>query len=348
VRLERASTARHLGFSASKLRVPAAVLMCGGLLACQTETEKRFAPSAATQTGFESEPIRPLPDAPQSDARLVALGKELFFDGILSADGSIRCASCHDVGSGGDDGKPRSTGIGGKHGGVNAPTVLNSGNNFVQFWDGRAATLEDQAGGPIENPLEMGSTLPAVVAKVSAKKEYKAAFAALFPDGVTASHLREAIAAFERTLVTPDAPIDRYLRGDANALTAEQKEGYELFKSAGCIACHQGANVGGNMFQRFGVLGNYFAERGNITQADYGRFNVTHEESDRHVFRVPSLRNVELTAPYFHDGTAETLDRAVRVMAKFQLGRQLTDTQVDRIVAFLKSLTGKQPQVDKS
>ena len=129
-------------------------------------------------------------------------------------------------------------------------------------------------------------------------------------------------------------------------LTAEQKEGYELFKSAGCIACHQGANVGGNMFQRFGVLGNYFAERGNITQADYGRFNVTHEESDRHVFRVPSLRNVELTAPYFHDGTGETLERAVRVMAKFQLGRQLTDLQVERIVAFLKALTGKQPQVE--
>lgn len=322
--------------------------MCGNLLACQPESEHHMRASATTQASFENEPIRPLPDAPESNPRLVTLGKQLFFDGILSADGSVRCASCHDIGNGGDDGKQHSTGISGKEGGVNAPTVLNAGLNFVQFWDGRAPTLEDQAGGPVENPLEMGSTLPAVVGRISAKKEYKTAFAALFPDGVTSGHVREAIAAFERTLLTPDAPIDRYLRGDTNALTAEQKEGYELFKSAGCIACHQGANVGGNMFQRFGVLGNYFAERGNVTQADYGRFNVTHEESDRHVFRVPSLRNVELTAPYFHDGTAQTLDRAVRVMAKFQLGRQLTDLQVERIVAFLKALTGKQPQVDKS
>jgi cytochrome c peroxidase len=322
--------------------------MCSTLLACQAESERRTRRSFVAQAGFENEPIRPLPAAPESDPRLVSLGKKLFFDGILSADGSIRCATCHDIGSGGDDGKQHSTGIAGKQGGVNAPTVLNSGLNFVQFWDGRAGTLEEQAGGPVENPIEMGSKLPEVVARVSAKKDYKDAFSALFPDGVTADHLREAIATFERTLLTPDAPIDRYLSGDSNALTAEQKEGYELFKSAGCIACHQGANVGGNMFQRFGVLGNYFAERGNITQADYGRFNVTHEESDRHVFRVPSLRNVELTAPYFHDGTAETLDRAVRVMAKFQLGRQLTDLQVERIVAFLKTLTGKQPQVDKS
>lgn len=320
--------------------------MCAAVLACQTESEGPYKPSVATQASFESEPLRPLPDPPESDPRLVSLGKKLFFDGILSADGSIKCATCHDIANGGDDGHAHSTGIGGKQGGVNAPTVLNSGLNFVQFWDGRAQTLEDQAGGPIENPIEMGSTLPAVVARLSAKQDYKAAFSALFPDGVTAVHLREAIAAFERTLLTPDAPIDRYLRGDASALTPEQKEGYELFKSAGCIACHQGANVGGNMFQRFGVLGNYFAERGNVTQVDYGRFNVTHEESDRHVFRVPSLRNVELTAPYFHDGTGETLDRAVRVMAKFQLGRQLTDVQVERIVAFLKSLTGKQPKVD--
>jgi cytochrome c peroxidase len=283
-----------------------------------------------------------------TDQRLVALGRRLFFDAALSADDKVRCASCHDVPNGGDDGKPRSTGVGGKKGVINAPTVLNSSLNFVQFWDGRAATLEDQAGGPIENPLEMGSSLDAVVARLSAKPDYATQFSAVFPDGVTGVHVREALATFERTLLTPDAPIDRFLRGDSSALTAEQREGYELFKSAGCIACHQGENVGGNMFQRFGVMGNYFDDRGNPTEADNGRFNVTHNESDRHVFRVASLRNVELTAPYFHDGTAETLDRAVRVMAKYQLGRQLTDDQVDHIVAFLKTLTGKLPQVDKT
>lgn len=338
--------------SPSILRSPGtsilAMVVCAIATACDQQADERVAQSAPASAEFDTEPLRPVPEPPVLDASLVALGKRLFFEKALSADGSLSCASCHDISTGGDDGKPHSTGIGGKLGGVNAPTVLNSGGNFVQFWDGRAATLEDQAGGPIENPIEMGSSLPEVVKKLSARPEYKSAFSALFPDGVTADHLREAIAAFERTLSTPDAPIDRFLKGDASALTPEQREGYELFKGAGCIACHQGANVGGNMFQRFGVMGNYFEERGHVTQADYGRFNVTHDESDRFVFRVPSLRNVELTAPYFHDGTAETLDRAVRVMAKFQLGRQLTAEQVDRIVAFLKSLTGKQPQVDKS
>jgi len=325
-----------------------AFLACAAAAACEGRTEETYTRSVATQSEVDNEPIRPLPEIPRLDPNLVSLGRRLFFDGTLSADGSVRCASCHDLSAGGDDGHAHSTGIGGKQGGVNAPTVLNSALDFVFFWDGRAATLEEQAGGPIENPIEMGSSLTGAVARLSAKQDYKDAFAAIFPDGVTGDHVREAIATFERTLLTPDAPIDRFSRGDACALTAEQREGYELFKSAGCIACHQGANVGGNMFQRFGVMGNYFDDRGHVTQVDYGRFNVTHSESDRFVFRVPSLRNVELKAPYFHDGTADTSDRAVRVMAKYQLGRQLTDDQVSHIVAFLKTLTGKQPQVDKT
>ncbi len=326
----------------------AAMLVACAAVACERHTEETVSQSVAPQAEVENEPIRPLPEIPTLDPKLVALGRRLFFDGALSADGSVRCATCHDLASGGDDGRAHSIGIGGKQGGVNAPTVLNSALNFVLFWDGRAATLEEQAGGPIENPLEMGSSLPSVVSRLSTKPDYKAAFDAAYSDGITPDHVREAIATFERTLLTEDAPIDRFLRGDQSALTPEQREGYELFKSAGCIACHQGANVGGNMFQRFGVMGNYFEDRGHVTEADYGRYNVTHNESDRFVFRVPSLRNVELTAPYFHDGTADTLERAVRVMAKYQLGRQLTNEQVDRIVAFLKSLTGRQPQVDKS
>jgi cytochrome c peroxidase len=323
-----------------------ALVTCLATVGCEGRSEATRAQTVAATTEVGDEPIRPLAAREDSDARLVSVGRRLFFDGILSGDGTVRCASCHELSSGGDDGRPRSTGIGGKIGQVNAPTVFNSALNFVQFWDGRAPTLEEQARGPIENPLEMGSTLSAATARVSAKPEYRAAFSAVFTDGVTETHIREAIAAFERTLATPDAPVDRFLRGDASALTPEQREGYELFKSAGCIACHQGENVGGNMFQRFGVMGNYFEDRGGLTSADDGRFNVTHLESDRHVFRVPSLRNVELTAPYFHDGSAPTLDRAVRVMAKYQLGRQLADEQVDRIVLFLKALTGKQPQVE--
>jgi len=339
------------GPSQRRVAGAASGLLFAGLLSClgcEHRTESTGVPTAATAVVVDDEPIRPLPAREEADPRLVSLGRRLFFDGILSADGSVRCASCHDLVNGGDDGRPRSAGIRGKLGGVNAPTVLNSALNFVQFWDGRAPTLEDQARGPIENPLEMGSTMGGAVERVAAKQDYRESFSAIFTDGVTEGHVREAIATFERTLLTPEAPIDRFLRGDASALSTEQREGYELFKSTGCIACHQGENVGGNMFQRFGVMGNYFQDRGGLTDADNGRFNVTHAESDRHVFRVPSLRNVELTAPYFHDGSAPTLDRAVRVMAKYQLGRQLADEQVGHIVAFLKALTGRQPQVDKT
>ena len=168
---------------------------------------------------------------------------------------------------------------------------------------------------------------------------YATTFSALFEDGISAENVRKSIAAFERTLLTPGSPFDRWLAGNTGAITATQKAGYELFKSVGCVACHQGANAGGNMFQRFGVFGDYFKDRGNITQADYGRFNVTGNESDRFVFRVPSLRMVAHTAPYFHDGSAKTLTQAVQVMAKYQLGRNLTGEQVSSIVAFLECLS---------
>jgi cytochrome c peroxidase len=189
----------------------------------------------------------------------------------------------------------------------------------------------------------MNSSWEHVIAKLRGDAGYVQRFRAVFDDTLTAQHVREAIAAFERTLLTPDAPFDRWLGGDSTAMTADQKEGYETFKSMGCIACHQGVNVGGNMFQRFGVLGDYFKDRGNISTADYGRFNVTHNEADRHVFRVPSLRNVERTAPYFHDGSAQTLRQAITVMAKYQLGRSLGDRQAEVIEAFLRSLSGRLP-----
>lgn len=286
------------------------------------------------------EPISVLPKVPELDPRRVALGKRLFNETRLSADGKVSCATCHDLARGGDDGKPRSPGVNGKLGTVNTPTVFNASLNFVQFWDGRAATLEEQIGGPITNPLEMGVSWPKVLGTLKANPSYVADFEAAFPDGVTEQNVRTAIADFERTLVTTGSRFDRFLGGDQTALDAEARKGYETFKSVGCIACHQGSNVGGNMFQRFGVLGNYFEDRGNVTEADYGRYNVTKNESDRFVFRVPSLRNVEHTAPYFHDGSARTLSEAIQVMARYQLGRKLGDEQVAAIIAFLRSLSG--------
>jgi cytochrome c peroxidase len=297
-------------------------------------------PHAALQP-LSREPLEPLPEVPALDQRVVALGRRLFHEPRLSGDAKVACASCHDLGQGGVNARSFSLGVHGSQGLVNAPTVYNASLNFVQFWDGRAATLEDQVGGPITNALEMGSSWEKVLALLGADPSYVADFAAL-PGGVNEANVRRAIADFERTLLTRGSPFDRFLAGDEGALSAEARVGYEMFKSVGCIACHQGRNVGGNMFQRFGVLGDYFKDRGHVGLADYGRYNVTHNESDRFVFKVPSLRNVVLTAPYFHDGSAATLPQAVQVMARYQLGRKLNDEQVREIIAFLSALAGEQ------
>ncbi len=285
------------------------------------------------------EPLQALP-APSPAGPLEQLGRDLFNEKALSSTGTVACSSCHDIEHGGDDGRARSVGVHGREGTVNAPSVLNASLNFAQFWDGRAKTLEEQAQGPVTNPLEMDSKWEDVIAKLKASPAYVVAFQRSFSDGITAQNVARAIAAFEQTLITAGSPFDRWLAGDEAALSSQQKAGYELFKSVGCIACHQGKNVGGNMFQRFGVLRDYFKDKGKLTEADYGRYNVTKNESDRFVFRVPSLRNVEHTAPYFHDASAQTLDQAVQIMAKYQLGRRLTDAQVSQIVGFLASLSG--------
>lgn len=315
------------------------------LVACNgpIRTDAQPAPSPVGQETISREPLEPLSATPSEDPRRIVLGRKLFHERRLSLDGAISCASCHDLDSGGADGRRTAVGIHGQLGTVNAPTVYNAGLNFVQFWDGRAATLEDQVNGPLTNPLEMGSTWDTALHEISADADYRARFASAYPDGITADNVRNAIASFERALVAVDSPFDRWLGGDSTALSAQQKAGYDLFKGVGCIACHQGRNVGGNMFQRFGIFGDYFADRGHVTEADYGRFNVTRNEADRFVFRVPSLRYASLTAPYFHDGSAPTLPRAVQVMARYQLGRTLTGDQVDSIVAFITSLAGPRP-----
>jgi cytochrome c peroxidase len=301
--------------------------------------------SAAARTGGPSlldlSPIRPLPEGVPVDGRKVALGDRLFHETRLSKDGTISCASCHDLTQGGDDGQVVSRGVGGALGSVNAPTVLNSGFNFRQFWDGRAASLEEQVDGPLLHPAEMANSWDGVLDMLQSDKVYAKSFGDVYADGVTRANVRDAIATFERSLVTPNSRFDRWLRGEADALTVEEQEGFRLFVDVGCITCHQGVNVGGNLFEVLGRSNDYFKDRGSQKPADLGRFNVTGNEADKHKFKVPALRNIELTAPYLHDGSAATLQEAVQVMANYQIGRELQPHEVDRLVAFLRTLTGE-------
>jgi cytochrome c peroxidase len=292
---------------------------------------------------LQQEPLQPLPERAIQDPKRAALGAKLFADVRLSANGTVACASCHVLALAGQDGRRVSLGIHGLPGNINAPSVLNSSLNFVQFWDGRAATLEEQVEGPLTNSAEMGNDWAHLLSFLKTDARYTELFGQAFKDGICEANVRTALATYERTLLTPDSSFDRWLRGDRHALSSNEVAGYERFKSAGCVACHQGVNVGGNMFQRFGVMGEYFQDRGHIVAADFGRFNVTHLEADRFVFRVPSLRNVALTAPYFHDGSAATLEDAVGTMAKYQLGQTLDATATAQVVAFLKTLTGRLP-----
>ena len=299
----------------------------------------------APPPGAAAEPIKPIPQVLDVDPAKAALGRALFHDTRLSRDDTVSCASCHDLASGGDDGRAVSIGIEGQAGVINSPTVFNVGFNFKQFWDGRAATLEQQIDDPVQSPKEMGSLWPDVVAKLYADGEYPQRFTALYPEGISRNSIRNALAEFMRSLVTPNSRFDRWLGGEESALNAREQDGYALFKHYGCASCHQGANVGGNMFQVFGVLNEYFKKRGNITDADLGRFNVTGNPADRHAFKVPSLRMAVHTAPYLHDGSAATLRDAVDAMFEFQLGRTAPDADKDAIVAFIKTLAGESKEI---
>ncbi len=289
------------------------------------------------------EPLKPLPELGELNMKKVALGRKLFHDPILSGDGTISCSTCHTLDHGGAEPRKTSTGIRGQVGPINSPTVLNSSLNFVQFWDGRAKDLREQAEGPVANPIEMGATWDGVVKRLKASDEYATEFASLYEDGVTKNNVTDAIAVYEEALITPSR-FDRYLRGDENAITEAEKKGYETFKEVGCPTCHNGVLVGGGMFQKMGLLQDYFKDRGTeVTEADLGRFNVSKNPAEKHFFKVPTLRNVELTPPYLHDGSRATLEETVRIMGKYQLGRDLSEAQVSSIIAFLKSLTGELP-----
>ncbi len=270
----------------------------------------------------------------------VRLGDRLFHDPILSRDGTVSCASCHDLKHGGDDGLVVSVGIDNRLGELNAPTVLNASLNSSQFWDGRAPTLSAQIDGPIHNPNEMDSDWGQIVERLNADASYRVAFETAYGAPLDAKLVRQAIVAFEESLITIDAPIDRWLLGDRKAMPIKALEGLHLFEQHGCISCHQGRAFGGNLFQRLGVMREYFEAAQTIRRIDLGRFNHTQDSHDKHVFRVPSLRNAELTGPYFHDGSAATLPDGVRVMLRFQVGVEPDEAEVDRLVEFLRSLTG--------
>ncbi|WP_297461472.1 cytochrome-c peroxidase [Ferrovum sp.] len=304
--------------------------------------------------------FEPLPDAPPvpadnpMSAAKVALGQQLYFDKRLSVDGTVSCNSCHSVMGSGTDNRPVSVGVGGKKGGRNAPTVWNSAFLSVQFWDGRAATLEDQAKGPIVNPVEMGMHSPAdAEGRIRAIPGYVSQFEAVFgtQDPVTYDNIAKAIAAYERTLLTPHSPFDRYMKGDKTALSEQALRGMKTVERIGCTACHTGPDFAGpsmpagqGFYQKFPIFvaNNPYVAKYRLME-DEGRFNVTHEASDKHLWRVQTWRNVALTAPYFHTGSVPTLDEAVRVMARSQLGKTLTEEEVEDIVAFLNSLTGEFP-----
>lgn len=291
---------------------------------------------------LRNEPVKPIEPAVVADPALVELGKKLYFDPRLSMSGFISCNSCHNLSMGGSDNLKTSIGHRWTKGPVNAPTVLNSSMNIAQFWDGRAKDLKEQAGGPMANPDEMAFSHDLAIQLLQSIPGYVEEFSKVFgTDQIDIDQLTQAIAAFEETLVTPNSRFDQWLKGDDTAITAEELEGYELFKSSGCIACHYGSALGGNSFQKMGVVEPY----NSASQAE-GRVSVTGDEADRFKFKTPILRNVELTYPYFHDGEAATLSEAVDVMGRIQLGKVFDKGENAKIVAFLKTLTGDQPRIE--
>jgi cytochrome c peroxidase len=283
--------------------------------------------------------ITPIPLHVEYDKQKAELGKKLFFDPILSKDKTISCASCHSLPGNGADVTAYSFGVNGTEGNINSPTVLNSSFNFVQFWDGRAKDLKEQALEPIINPVEMADTIPSVLKKLELSS-YKEKFSKIYKDGISEENLADVIAEFEKALFTPNSRFDKYLRGDKEAINTQEKRGYELFEDLGCISCHNGVLVGGNSYHKIGLFSPYKQDKPLL-----GRYSITLRERDKHMYKVPSLRNIELTAPYFHDGGAKTLKTAINFMQVLQLGISPKQEDTEDIEAFLKTLTGKSPKI---
>jgi cytochrome c peroxidase len=310
-------------------------------------TALALASSVSVAWALEALPTEaPAPaDNPTTEAK-VELGKMLYHDPRLSSTGTVACASCHNTMQGGEDNRPNSMGVNGQTGGRSAPTVWNAAFNKVQFWDGRAASLEDQAAGPVTNPIEMGmKSWDDVVVRLKSIDGYQQAFEAAFPGGeISKDTATKAIAAYERTLITPNSPYDKYAGGDTSALTEQQVRGMNKAVELGCTSCHSGpAFNGGGMFQKFPVHENGYFEAQYHFMKDKGVAQVSNNSADEHLFKVPTLRNVALTAPYFHNGSVKSLDQAVKLMAKLQLDKDLAKADIDDIVAFLNALTGEFP-----
>jgi len=290
----------------------------------------------ATSLVHGGEPILPIPQSIPYDATKAALGEKLFFDPILSRDYTITCASCHSFSKGGADARNVSIGIHHQKGSMNAPTVLNSVFNFTQFWNGRAKNLTEQALGPIHNPVEMGLSPKEAALRLQSDPAYSNAFEKITARRtITANDIAVMISEYEKTLITPNGKFDLYLRGK-DTLSPKELKGYQLFKTLGCVSCHNGVNVGGNSYQKMGAI--LPIER-NVKIDD--RYTITHREQDKNVFKVPTLRNIALTAPYFHDGSAVTLREAIQKMSHHNLGLKLSETEIDSLIAFLNTLTGK-------
>jgi cytochrome c peroxidase len=299
--------------------------------------------SVAAVNAPAAEPISPLPMSVQVDREKAAIGKMLFVDKRLSKDESLACVSCHQFDRGGSFPAQFPRGVGGRMHSFNSPSIFNAAFNFKHLWSGGAESVEAVVEQVVASPQVFASSWPDVLQRLSSDDRLVGSFRKAYPDGMNARTVKNALAEYTRSLVTPNARFDRYLKGEKSAITADELKGYELFKKYGCVSCHQGINVGGNMLQTFGVMGNYLQDRGGVRDADLGRYNVTRKESDRFVFKVPSLRNVALTAPYFHDGSAATLTQAVEVMFKYQLGRRASEQDVALIIKFLDTLTGEVP-----
>ncbi|NBC48063.1 MAG: c-type cytochrome [Gammaproteobacteria bacterium] len=316
-----------------------------GLAASADEAALR---QKAIDVGLEPVPygLQQVEDNPVTREK-IALGKMLFFDPRLSASGVISCNTCHNVGTGGDDNLPTSVGHGWQTGPRNSPTVFNAVFNVAQFWDGRAEDLKAQAKGPVQAGVEMANEPEQVVKTLNSMPEYVERFGLAFPgeeDPVTFDNMAKAIEAFEVTLVTPNAPFDQWLEGNDGAMSDEQKAGLELFIDKGCAACHSGVNIGGQGYYPFGLIKRPGADI--LPPEDKGRFQVTETASDEYVFRAAPLRNIALTAPYFHSGQIWDLEQAVAVMGTAQLGTQLSDDEAATIAAFLEALTGEQPTIE--
>jgi len=288
---------------------------------------------------FANQAIKPLPTEITYNKEKAKLGKKLFFDTMLSRDYSVACISCHNVYNGGADPRKVSIGYAGKKGNIQSPTVLNAVYNFRQFWNGRAKNLKEQAAGPLNNPVEHNMTPKLIEHRLKKDETYSKEFKKIYKNGVSYDNVLDAIVEFEKALVTPNAKFDRYLRGEVE-LSKDELNGYNKFKQYGCISCHNGKNIGGNSFSQIGTFIPYKNER---SYPD--RYEITKKPYDRNVFKTPTLRNIELTAPYFHDGSKKTLYNAIKAMAYYNLGIEMPKKDIKAIEIFLKTLTGELPKV---